>query len=127
VRLKPGELKLVRAVAKCYLQMKLLPPLTAQNLDETPGARSQKWTPNAAHFVIDVRHALESILVNRPDASELVQAWVNILADGDTIRESGVTLIGLLAPVIAARGLEPWGYFRQIRRGSPERMIRRAA
>jgi hypothetical protein len=95
--------------------MKYLPGVVSQNLDDSPDARSMKWTPDSANFVIDVRKALTVALENQPDVRGLAQAWARILADQSTIRETESRLVALVAPVFLARSLEPNLYFRKAR------------
>jgi hypothetical protein len=116
-RTRLRQLRLVRKVAECYQSLQYAMPLTASNPDPSPGARSLRWTPNTTHFIIDVEHAVRDATANQLDALELRAAWAQIIDDPSTIRESELKLIRLLAPILERRELEPYKYFRRIRRG----------
>lgn len=119
-RLIAWQLNLVKQVMKAYLRLRFLPELVAQNLDDTPGARSSRWTVNSCHYVIDIQHALRDALKDQPDKKELIAAWVRMLADDRTIRETESRLIGLLAPILQSRKLDPGLALRTIRRKRTE-------
>jgi hypothetical protein len=120
-RLKHWELKLVRSVARAYARMRCLPTMIAQNVDDSPGARSMRWNPDSAHFVIDTQKALTAVLENQPDRLALIKAWARIVIDDSVIRETESRLISLVAPVFQARGLDPAIYFRHIKQGRLDR------
>ena len=101
--------------------MQYLQPTAASTIDDAPGSHSQKWTPESAHYKIDVSHAVRDALANRQDAQELNAAWVRLQDDSSIIRETEITLIRLVAPILKERGLEPALYFRKIRQGGVKR------
>lgn len=109
-------IQLVRRVAGCYVRMRSLEPVVAQNCDDTPGARSMRWSEDTCLFCVDVELALKFATAKEPDASQLLKAWEKILEDDAVIRRWEAHLISLLGPVFAERGLEPLKYFSPIRR-----------
>ncbi len=123
-RLIPWQLHLVKKVAKAFHRLRFLEPVVSQNLDDSPGSRSIRWTPESAHYVVDVRNALARAIEDQPDRKALIAAWVRILADDSTIRTQESRIIGLLAPVLSDRELDPMTALRHIKRGRP---LRRAA
>jgi hypothetical protein len=120
-RLIRWQLRLVRKVARAYVRFRFLEPVVSQNPDDTPGKRSIRWTPESAHYVIDVRNALIDAVEDQPDRKELIAAWIQILIDDSTIRAQESRLIGLLAPILSERKLDPMIALRKIRHGRPGR------
>jgi hypothetical protein len=121
IRLVPWQLRLVRKVAECYWAMQYLQPTVASTIDDAPGVRSPKWTPESSHYKVDVSHAVRDAIANRQDVQELNAAWERLQNDSSTIRETEATLIRLVAPIFEERELEPWKYFRVVRHGRGKR------
>lgn len=105
------QFQFVRRVADCYLRMRHLEPMVAQNLDETPGARSMRWQPETCNFSIDVEHAVRDAIKAHVDAPDLAKAWRRYLEDDSVMRGTERKLIAILAPVFDVRELEPKEYF----------------
>lgn len=116
VRLANWQRRLFRKVVDTYLEKRTLQPVVASNVDPTPGAQSHRWSPGTAHFVIDVQHALRDAIKDQTDRKELSAAWARLLVDESHIGLKEARLIGLVAPLMKARQLDPALYF-----GGPKR------
>jgi len=104
--------ELVAAVAQVYKQFRMLPPVSAINFDSSPTSRSLKWSPETAHFIIDIEKALQFALDNKADVDALSNAWRRLQTDITIIDKDCARLIRLLAPVLHRRGLHPRRYFK---------------
>jgi hypothetical protein len=112
------ECRLVRDVVKAYGLIKELPVLGAVNPDPSPVTHARRWSPDSAHFCIDVDHAVRDACNGD---FELQAPWKHLLVDETVIRKADAKLIRRLARLLEARGLHPAKYFRKIHHGSPQR------
>lgn len=105
---------LVRKVIEGYLAVLFLEPLVAFEYEETRRG-SKKWSPDSAHYSIDVSNTVRRVIEAKPesDRPELWTAWDNLLADPDgKLGKTGERLVKLLAGPFYTKKLHPALYFR---------------
>lgn len=116
-RLAPWERTIVRKVIRQFRLLRNLPPVTALNPDPVMRLLSVRWSPETAHYVIDVRRALAYAVTHRPDRHQLIDSWALLVAKGDfRVGMVEARLIRLLAPIFRDRQFDPALYFRASRR-----------
>jgi hypothetical protein len=119
--LRPSNKSLVVSVARAYREAKELPAIAAINYDPNPTTQSRKWTPESCHFTLDVENAVFHALRNSSYKRELRATWEHLQDESNMAKRDARSLIRLLAPIFAARGLSPERYFQRIRYGSAKR------
>jgi hypothetical protein len=105
--------EIVLNVARAYRTCKELPPIVAINHDATH--RSNRWTPDSCHFVIDVEHGLAYAIAEKVDEEALRGAWERLQGEDSVTDKTTERLIKFVGPVFDRRGLHPAAYFRQDR------------
>lgn len=115
------QMKLVEAVARCYLITRDLPVLSSSDYDPIPAARSRRWTPDSCHYIVDVENTVRRALKGKPDEGELRDTWQALLDREGVAGKTDERLVRILGPVFRRNRLDPADYFRTIRKGSPQR------
>lgn len=107
--------RLVKLVVTAYRAVKELPPLVAMNCDLSPQSRSCRWSPDSAHYGIDIENTVRRVIQAKSEAERptLWTAWKNLLVDPDRIGKDEQRLIRLLAGPLYTKKLHPGLYFRR--------------
>jgi|GEM_PF-3468027 len=108
---------LVGLVAAAYRAVNSLPPTIAMNHDEQARNRSSRWSPDTAHYGIDVQNTVQRVIEAKPEdeRGELWAAWEALLKDDTKLGNAEQKLIRLLAGPFFTKKLHPRLYFRSNR------------
>lgn len=96
----------------CYIALRAFPAISAKDYDPYANRRTSSWTPDVAHFLMDVERVTEEAL---GENIALQAAWFAMAAgEGASvpakIRNDVYRLCGTL---YKSRGLSPSRYFRR--------------
>ena len=106
---------IVRAVIRTYVETKQLSPLVACEIDQD-APPNKRLTVNAVCHLADIEIATAKALQGKP---ELQAAWFQLALENPVEAKLEQQVVKRCGPLYAARGLEPWFYFRpSVRRGS---------
>jgi hypothetical protein len=77
-------------------------------------SRSPKWTPDSAHYAIDIENTVRRVIESKPEPErpDLWRAWESLLTDDAKISKASEKLIKALAPKLYRNELHPGLYFR---------------
>ena len=71
---------IVNAVVLTYISNKQKQPMSCLNPDPEQPNHTERWKPEAVHYVRDIERAVESVLDANPnDRPTLLTAWRNLL------------------------------------------------
>jgi len=113
--------RLVVLVVAAYRAVKDLSPVIAFNPDPDSRSRSNRWSPDSAHYSADVSNTVRRAIESKPDSERpaLWVAWANLLGDDSKLGTNEQKLIRLLAGLFFKKRLHPAIYFK------PRRLTRR--
>ena len=98
---------------EAYKRVKNYPALCAVDPDPDSTSRSIKWTPQFAHFIVDVENAVSEALKEFP---ELQSAFFALVA-GETVPEAiAQQVFSRCGRFFKSRKLDPGHYFRPMQR-----------
>lgn len=98
------------AVIEAYARIRQLSPVVASNLDPDPVKRSEKLTYNLLDWCVDIESGTAKALVNLP---ELQRVWFEIAFGNPVAAGQRNEVLQRCGRIYAARGLEPWRYWRR--------------
>lgn len=106
--------RLVGLVVAAYRAVKDLPCIAALNPDPTSRGNSNRWSPDSAHYAVDVENTVRRVIESKPEAERtaLAKAWAALLSDDAKIGKEEQRLIRLLAGPMYTKQLHPGLYFR---------------
>lgn len=109
--------RLVMLVIAAYRAVHDLEPVIAFNPDPDSRSRTNRWSPDSAHYAADVENTVRRLIESKPESerSALWAAWKNLLTDDSKLGKDEQKCIRMLAGPMYAKQLHPGLYFRSNR------------
>jgi hypothetical protein len=107
--------RLVVLVIAAYRAVQTLEPVIAFNPDPESRSRTNRWSPDSAHYKVDVENTIRRVIEAKPESERqaLWAAWTNLLTDDDgKIGKDEQRLVRLLSGPAYTKKLHPGMYFR---------------
>jgi hypothetical protein len=106
--------RLVMVVIAAYRAVQTLEPVIAFNADPDSRSRSNRWSPDSAHYKVDVENTVRRIIEAKAghERPALWTAWANLLKDDGQLGNVEQRLIRLLSGSMYRKQLHPGLYFR---------------
>jgi len=106
--------RLVVLVVAAFRAVKDLSPVIAFNPDPDSGSNTNRWSPDSAHYAVDVENTVRRVIESKPETERLalVKAWEALLSDDGKLDKDEQNLIRLLSGPMYAKRLHPGLYFR---------------
>ena len=113
--------RLVMLVITAYRAVCDLEPVVAFNPDPESKSRTNRWSPDSAHYSADVENTIRRVIESKAESERpaLWTAWKNLLSDDSKLGRDEQRLIRLLSGPMYTKRLHPALYFR------PHRLTRR--
>jgi len=102
-------------IIAAYRAVQTLEPVIAFNPDQESRSRTNRWSPDSAHYKADVENTVRRVIEAKPESerSALWTAWTNLLTDDNgKIGKGEQRLIRLLSGPMYTKKLHPGLYFR---------------
>jgi len=107
--------RLVMLVIAAYRAVQDLQPVIAFDPDPESRSRTNRWSPDSAHYAVDVENTIRRVIEAKPESEHpaLWAAWRNLLSDDEgKLGKAEQRLIHLLAGPMYTKKLHPGLYFR---------------
>ena len=102
--------KVAIVVIEAWARIRQLEPVVASNPDPDPTKRSERLSYSLIDWVVGIERVTEQALANRFDLQE---AWFSIALEKPVDERQRNETLQRCGRMYAARGLEPWRYWRR--------------